>query len=82
MIKAYVTDIASHMGMNLSKVSLTGGLAVACSDYLLEIVSKGHMVRTLIHQSEIDSLQNCSPSGFLELRIKAALERLMMLQEP
>jgi len=81
IIKEYVSDIASQMGIKLSKVSLTGGLDVACHDYRLLIASKNHEVSTLLNQAELDSLQKHSSSGFLELKIKTALERLkIMLQ--
>jgi hypothetical protein len=82
MIEEYVSDLARQMRMNLTKVSLTGGLVVACQDYRLEIASKSHVVSTLINQSELDSIENGSSSGFLELKVRAALERLKMLLEP
>lgn len=81
MIQEYVSDIASQMGVKLSNVSLSE-LSAVSSDYLLGIESKGHVVSTLIHQSELDDLQQSSCSGFLELRIKAALERLKTKHEP
>lgn len=82
MIEEYVTDIATLMGLKLTKVSITGGLDVACLDYRLEIASKSHVVSTLINQSELDSIKNASSSGLLKLKVKAALERLKMLLEP
>ncbi len=78
MIKVYVADIASQMGLKLTKVSLTGGLTVACLDYRLKLVSESHEVSTIIYQSELDSIEKSSCSGFLELKIRAALERLSM----
>jgi hypothetical protein len=82
MIKAYVADLAAQMGIRLSKVALEGGLEVACIDYRLEITSKSHVVSTLIRQSELDSLGGGAVSGFLELKIRTALERLKMLLAP
>jgi hypothetical protein len=82
MIKEYVNDLASQMGIKLSKVSLAGGLEAACIDYLLEIKSKSHAVSILIRKSELDSLRNGSVSGFLELKIRTALERLEMMLAP
>jgi hypothetical protein len=82
MINEYVSDLASQMGMKLSKVSLTGGLSVACVDFRLEIASKSHVVCTLIHQSELDCIEKGMCSGFLELKIRTALERLKIQLEP
>jgi len=82
MIKAYVTDLAAQMGITLSKVGLEGGLEAACIDYRLEIKSKSHVVSTFIRQSELDSLSTGSVSGFLELKIRTALERLRMMLAP
>ncbi len=82
MIKDYVSDLASQMGIKLTKVSLSGGLAVACVDYRLEIASKSHVVSAMIHQSELDSIEKGVCSGFLELKIRAALERLSMQLAP
>jgi len=82
MIQEYVTDLANQMGVKLTKVSVTGGLTAACVDYRLEIVSKSHVVSTMIHQSELDSIENGSCSGFLELKIRSALERLYIQLAP
>ncbi len=82
MFTEYVSDIAAQMGMKLKKVSISGGLNAACVDYRLEIASKSHVVSTMIHQSELDSIEKGSSSGFLELKIRTALERLKMLLEP
>ena len=82
MITEYVSDIASQMGMKLSKVSVSGGLSAACLDYRLEIASQRHVVSTMIHQSELDSIEKGLSSGFLELKIRTALERLKMQLEP
>jgi len=82
MIKTYISDLATQMGIKLSKVTLDGGLDVACIDYRLEIKSKSHVVSTLIRQSELDSLSTGAVSGFLELKIRTALEKLRMLLAP
>jgi hypothetical protein len=82
MIKDYVADMASQMGIEVTHVSLAGGLKVACVDYRLEIYSKSHVVSTLIHMSELETIKNRSSSGFLELKIRTALERLKLILEP
>lgn len=78
MIDKYVSGLAKQKGIKLANVSITGGPAVACVDYRLEISSKSHLVHIMIHQSELDSIENDSCSGFLELKIGAALDRLNM----
>lgn len=82
MITEYVSDIAAQMGIKLNKVSLSGGRSAACVDHRLEIASKSHVVSTMIHQSELESVEKGSSSGFLELKIRTALERLKMQMEP
>lgn len=82
MITEYVADIAAQMGIALNKVSISGGPRAACVDHRLEIASRSHVVSTLIHQSELESIEKGSSSGFLELKIRTALERLKMQLEP
>lgn len=82
MIKEYVSDLAAQTGLKLLRVTVSGGPRVSCVDYRLEIASKSHVVTTMIHQSELDSLESGANSGFLELKIRTALERLKMQMEP
>jgi hypothetical protein len=82
MIKAYVSDLAAQMGLKLHKVLISGGPLAACIDYRLEITSHTHVVSTMIHRSELDSIERGSCSGFLELKVRTALERLKMQMEP
>ena len=82
MIKEYVAEMASQMGVDVTHIALTGGLKVACVDYRLEIYSKSHVVSTLLHMSELESIKNRSNSGFLELKIRSSLERLKLILEP
>jgi len=80
MIKKYVTDLASQMGVKLSKITLTEGMPLGCLDaHVLEIASGEHVAGVLIHQSELEDIQN---SYLLELKIKSALERLKALTAP
>lgn len=82
MVNKFVNDIASQLGMKISKVSVSGGLDVDCRDFLLEIESNGHKVKTTINQSEIESIKHYGSSGFLDMKIKTALERLKIQLEP
>jgi len=80
MFKEYVSDIASQMGIILSEVILTESRHSGClGTYLLKLASGGHVVGTLILQSELNDIQN---SYLLELKIKSSLERLMVLTTP
>jgi hypothetical protein len=80
MIEDYVVDLASQMGIKLSSVTLTEGKALGCLDaHQLDIAFEEHVVGVLIHQSELNDIQN---SYLLELKIKSALERLKVLTAP
>jgi hypothetical protein len=80
MIKEYVVDLASQMGITPSRVILTEGKSLGCLDaHVLEIASGEHVVGVLIHQSELEDMQN---NYLLELKITSALERLKILTAP
>ena len=83
MIQEYAVDIAAQMGIQLSRVSVVEGRPIGCLDvYLLSLAADDHLVSTLVHQSELDHVQNGSDCGHLEAKIRSALERLQMLLEP
>ncbi len=83
MIREYVADLAAQMRMQLSRVSLVEGRKVGCLDmHLLNLVADGHLVSTLVYQTELDELQNGFPCPRLEMKIRSALSRLQMLLEP
>jgi hypothetical protein len=50
--------------------------------HLLHLAAGGQLVSSLVYQSELDELHNDSCSGRLEVKIRAALSRLLMLLEP
>jgi hypothetical protein len=83
MIKEYVSDLASQMGINLYKIVLTEGPSLSCIDaHLLIICAKNKLVSEYIHQSDIDALHDGAGSEMLEMKIRAALERLKVLTAP
>lgn len=83
MIQEYAADLATQMGIKLSRVSMIEGRRVGCLDmHLLNLVVDGHRVSTLVYQSELDDLQNGACCDRLETKIRAALSRLQILMEP
>lgn len=83
MMKEYVTDLALHMGIRLSHVSVVEGRRVGCLDvHLLNLASDGHRASTLVYQSELDDLHNGSNCDRLDMKVRSALARLQMLLTP
>jgi hypothetical protein len=82
MIHDYVKNVAAQIGMSLSRVEIVNGQDVGCLDVsLVKITTKGHTVRTLVYQADIDNLKNGNECDLLKLKILAALSRLKMLLE-
>jgi hypothetical protein len=82
MIKEYVSDLASQMGINIYKIVFAEGPSLSCVDaHLLIICAKNKLVSEYIHQSDIDTLNNGAGSEMLNLKIRTALEKLKMLFE-
>jgi translation initiation factor 6 (eIF-6) len=83
MIQEYVADLATQLGIKLSRVSIIEGRKVGCLDvHLLHLCANGHLVSTLVYQSELDGLQTGASCERLETKIRAALSRLQILLEP
>ena len=83
MITKYVSDIAAQMGMKLSKVSLVDGRPLGGLDvYLLNMSAKERIVSALIFQADLENLEKGISSDRLEVRMRAALQRLKRLLEP
>jgi hypothetical protein len=82
MIHDYAADIASQMGIQKLKVTITNGSRLGCRDmHLVSFVSNTHLVSELIHHSELDHLRNGIVSDRIEMKIRSALDRLKSLQE-
>lgn len=82
MIKKYVSNIATQMGMKPPNVSLVEGHSLGCIDtHLVNISTKGRIVGALIFNSDLESLAKGEGSDRLEIRIRSSLARLQMLLE-
>ena len=82
MIKRYVTDLATRMGMNPPDVSLVEGQFLGCIDtHLVNISTKGRIVGALVFRKDLEYLANGVGCDRLEVRIRLALSRLQMLLE-
>ncbi len=79
MINEYVHNIAKQMQIGTAHASISGGINVACVDYRLDITSEKHVVSTMLTKSELEIIENRTNSGFLELKIRTALERLELI---
>lgn len=83
MVEKYVSDLASKMGVKLSKVHLVEGKTVGCFDaHTLMMASRGCNVGTIIYQINLDNIEKGVVCDQLELRINQALERLRLMLEP
>jgi hypothetical protein len=83
MIKEYVSDIASQMGIKLYKIVFIEGCNLSCRDaHFLCICSENKLVSEFIRQSDIDALRNGANGEMLEVKIRSALERLKIQVEP
>jgi hypothetical protein len=79
MIKEYVSDLASQMGVNLYKIVFTEGCSLSCRDaHLLCICSENKLVSEFIRQSDIDAHLNGADGEMLEVKVRSALEKLKM----
>lgn len=79
MIYTYVIDLASQMGIQLSKVSLTDGKPLGCKDVcLLNITSQEHLISALVFHSDIENLKIGVSCDRLEVRLRKALSQLQM----
>jgi hypothetical protein len=82
MIKEYANNLASQLGIKLSRITVVKGQDVGCLDvYLLHLNVQEKQASVLVHQSELDVLHKGAASGQLELKIRAALTRLQMSLE-
>ena len=83
MIRDYVSDIATQMGINLHHVSLEGCQPLQCLDVqLLKLSSKGHKVNALVFNADIENMQKGIFCDSLEVRLRGALSRLHMMIQP
>ena len=83
MIIKYVSDLASRMGIKLTKVSLIDGKTVGCLDtHSLMISSKGCNVSTIVYKTDLVQLEKGNDCHRLESSIREKLSRLQMMIDP
>jgi hypothetical protein len=77
MIEDYVSDIAARMGIALPQISVINGRDTGSFRiYILNLGTERKQVSTLVHQSELNEIQNGTGCERLELKIRSVLERL------
>jgi hypothetical protein len=83
IIQEYVTNLAEQMGIQLSKISLVEGRSLGCFDAsILNLESCGKLVSEYIHQSECEDIKAGTNNDMLDLKVRAALERLKLQIAP
>jgi hypothetical protein len=79
MINKYVSDLASQLGIKLSKISLTDGIHLGCGDVsLLNITSQDHLISALVSHSDLENLEKGISSDRLEVSMRKAFSLLQM----
>jgi hypothetical protein len=74
MVHKFVNNIASEMGVNLSKVSLIEGNSLGCHDAsLLKIRCNGNDLCLLIYKKDIENLNNGKIVDRLEGKLRSTL---------
>jgi invasion protein IalB len=81
MIKNFVTDVALQMGVPITNVLMVDGYDGYDVNYL-QIFSGGCLVSAFIRQPELDDLKKGLTGIEFELKIRNALTRLLIQQEP
>lgn len=83
MIEKLSKDIAAEVGLDISNVSLFDGHQVGCLDvFLLQLYAHGYSVNALVHQHEVDLLEQGGNSDKLNFKIRSALYRLKSMVDP
>ena len=82
MIEQLSKNIAAEIGLDITNVSLFDGHQVGCLDvFLLQLYAQGYSVNALVHQHEVDLLEQGGTSDKLNFKIRAALHRLKSMVE-
>jgi hypothetical protein len=82
MVKKYVSNVASQMGIVLSKVQLIKSKSVRSPDtHMLMMSSNGCNVSTIIYQDDLEIIKSGSTCDTLDLRILQVLLRLQHMHE-
>jgi len=82
MVKKYVSDIASQMGIDLSRVRLIKSKSVRSPDtHMLMMSSNGCNVSTILYQDDLEVIKSGGTCDTLDLRILQVLLRLQHMHE-
>ena len=77
MIEEYVSGIAAQMGIALPDISVINGRDTGCYRiYILNMGSEHKQVSALVHQSELNELEEGLSCERLEFKIRSVLARL------
>jgi len=77
MIEEYATNLATQMGIALSRITVIDGKLLGCRDsHLLQLHSGGRTESALVYQLDLEDLHRGISKTRLEARLKAALLRL------
>ncbi len=82
MVEKLSKDIAKEIGVDITSVSMFDGHQVGCLDvFLLQLYAQGYSVNALVHQHELDLLDEGGTCDKLNFKIRAALTRLKSMVE-
>jgi hypothetical protein len=81
MIEKYVSDLAAHMEVPLTEVSIedVSPIEINPSVHLLKLWYKGHISTTLLWQMDLDRLQSGVDCDLVETKVKMALKKLQYI---
>ena len=80
MIHDYAADIASQIGIQKLRVSVTNGIRLGCRDmHLVDFMTRGKLVSELLHHSELELMRSGVVNERVEQKIRSALERLKLM---
>lgn len=77
MIEEFVSDVAARMGIALPEISVINGRDTGSFRvYILNIGTADKQISALVHQSELNELQDGFNCERLEQKIRSVLTRL------
>lgn len=81
-LQRLVSDLATEMGITLTKIQYVDGRRLGCRDaHLLKIGSNGTLVSTIIHEGELGMNDDSARSERTRQRIRGVLTRLQQQVE-
>jgi hypothetical protein len=83
MIQEYVDKLAVEMGVERPVVTIIDASHIGMLDvYLVRLAVGNHLVNTVVHQKDLNELQNNTCCDWLEVKIRSALSRLQGMLKP